>query len=260
MNREDSRKNLSQEVYEQLLRNISTKVWRSGDKLPPEKELMQIYSVSRITIREAIRQLVSLGLLKTVQGSGTYVCEYNSDVFIAPVTKTAYLSPTTKADVLNILNVRLLEVIVAGQAAQCSTEEGIAQLEAIHRRLQSQPKSIEVHAAVDAEFHMQICSMTNNPFMIQVCRTIYDALEKVMPTISQIMGSDYALHYHGKLIDTIKKHYVTEAKATMEEHLLVTIQAVEQVPEDSELFTSGNKYKEIKERPSYDLGNFTVHH
>ena len=66
---ETNRKNLSQEVYEQMLRNITNKVWCPGDRLPPEKDLMQQFAVSRITIREAIRQMVSLGLLKTIQGA-----------------------------------------------------------------------------------------------------------------------------------------------------------------------------------------------
>ena len=236
MARAEAGRNLRKEVCDKITSNITNQVWRPGDKLPTERELIEMFSVSRITIREAVGQLVGLGLLETIQGSGIYVRQYDPNLFVAPMAQVAYLTPTRKEDILNILNVRLLETIVAGQAAQNSTEEGIAKLKAIQKKLRDHPTSLTVHAQADAEFHLQICQMTNNPFMVQVCKTIYEALRNAMPTISRIMGSDYALRYHEKLIDTIRKHYVTEAKAAMEEHLLVTIRAVEAVPEDSEIF------------------------
>ncbi len=236
MNANEEKKLLSEEVSEKMMKNISQKIWLPGDRLPTEKELMSMYSVSRITVREATRHLVSLGLLRTVQGSGTYVCEYNSNQFIQPVTTSMYLATTSREDILNILNVRYLEVIIAGQAAAQSTPEGVAKLAEIQKRMEQTPYTIKNHAEVDAEFHMQICNMTNNPYMMQVCKAIYSGLEYVMPTISKIMKSEKAVYYHNKLIDTIRHHYVTEAKATMEEHLRVTIEAVQSVPEDSDIF------------------------
>ena len=236
MRTKETGKDLRQEICQKITDNITGQIWKPGDKLPTEKEMMEMFSVSRITVREAIGQLVGLGLLETIQGSGIYVREYNPSSFITPIAQATYLTPTRKEDILSILNVRLLEIIVAGQAAQNSTDEGIAKLKAIQKRLRENAAASQNHADADAEFHIQICQMTNNPFMVQVCRTIYDALRKVMPTITRIMGADYALQHHEKLIDTIKKHYVTEAKKTMEEHLLVTIRAVEEVPADSVIF------------------------
>ncbi|WP_434510677.1 GntR family transcriptional regulator [Desulfitobacterium sp. AusDCA] len=49
-----------------------------GEKIPPERELMKIYSVSRSTIRRAIAGLINQGILESKQGSGTYV--YNRPV------------------------------------------------------------------------------------------------------------------------------------------------------------------------------------
>ena len=233
-----AKKSLSKKISELMLKNISEKIWMSGDKIPTEKELMKLYSVSRITIREAIRELVSMGLLKTIQGSGSYVCEYNPEIFKTSLAGATLLVPTTKQDVLKILELRKFEVIVAGQAAELSTDIGVAKLEAVHQLIVMQPISIEVQSFADVEFHMQICKMTNNPFIVQVCQTIYDALRDVMPVIKKIMGSDLALYYHEKLIDTIKKHYVVEAKVTMEEHLHTTIEAVQSISDDSEIFVN----------------------
>ena len=64
-------------VYKQLLDNIKSGAWKSGDKLPTEAELCGIFNVSRSTIRAAIQRLRSIGLVETVHGKGTYICDNN---------------------------------------------------------------------------------------------------------------------------------------------------------------------------------------
>lgn len=230
------RKSVSQEVYDQMLRNISSQLWPAGSRIPPEKSLMQMYSVSRISVREAIKQLASLGLLETIQGSGTYVREYNPDMFMAPLSAAIYGMQLTRKDILDIMGVRELEIFITGQAAERSTPEGVAALRAIQEKLAQNCKNPILHVQYDCEFHLQICRMTNNPYLFEISRALYDALEKAMVSISKIMGADQAIHYHGRLIDTIDRHYISEARATMEEHLRTTVEAVENIPEEDSRF------------------------
>ncbi len=66
-------------LYVQIVNYWENKI-RKGDlkpgvQLPTEKELMKLHSVSRITIKQAIRTLVDKGLVETVQGKGTFVNE-----------------------------------------------------------------------------------------------------------------------------------------------------------------------------------------
>lgn len=63
--------NVSQQIQQQILNGK----YSSGDKLPSEKELIEIYQVSRITIRRAIANLVQQGLVTTHQGKGAFVTE-----------------------------------------------------------------------------------------------------------------------------------------------------------------------------------------
>ena len=46
---------------------------KAGDKLPPEIELAQSLSLSRSTLREALKSLEAIGILETVRGQGTFV-------------------------------------------------------------------------------------------------------------------------------------------------------------------------------------------
>lgn len=58
-----------------LISKISEGVWKAGECIASERELCEIYGVSRMTIRQAIGELVQEGILIRLKGKGTYVCE-----------------------------------------------------------------------------------------------------------------------------------------------------------------------------------------
>lgn len=64
-------------LYEQLKllikKDIVDKVYKPGEKMPSETELGEVYGVSRITVRRAVKELVNEGLLTSKQGKGTFV-------------------------------------------------------------------------------------------------------------------------------------------------------------------------------------------
>ncbi len=67
-------------LYYQLANLLSQKILtaelRTGDRLPTEVELVQQYGISRITVRQALRQLEEDGLIRREVGRGTFVTEY----------------------------------------------------------------------------------------------------------------------------------------------------------------------------------------
>lgn len=62
-------------VKELIQQNISSGKWRTGDLVPSEATLMQQFGVSRMTVNRALSELNAEGLVKRVQGSGTFVAE-----------------------------------------------------------------------------------------------------------------------------------------------------------------------------------------
>lgn len=64
-------------LYRQLMELIEEEIisgrWKRGSRIPSEAELIRKYAVSRITVRAAINELVEAGLLKKMQGKGTFV-------------------------------------------------------------------------------------------------------------------------------------------------------------------------------------------
>ena len=67
------KKKAHEDIVRQVLSLIEGGELVRGDQLPPERELSEIFKVSRTTVREAIRTLETMKLLQSRQGSGTYV-------------------------------------------------------------------------------------------------------------------------------------------------------------------------------------------
>jgi len=60
-------------IVQQVFSLIESGNSKRGDKLPSERELAEIFKVSRTTVREAIRTLESMKILQCRQGKGTYI-------------------------------------------------------------------------------------------------------------------------------------------------------------------------------------------
>lgn len=69
-----------------LEKEIAQGVYQPGDMIPSETELMKGWSVSRITVRNAVKQLGSEGLVYTVHGRGTFVAEQKITNFLPKLT------------------------------------------------------------------------------------------------------------------------------------------------------------------------------
>ena len=72
----------SEQVFEALQSQISSGVWKVGDRLPSEGELAERYGVIRLTVRVALQKLNALGVVETRTGSGTYVIEFDFEGYL----------------------------------------------------------------------------------------------------------------------------------------------------------------------------------
>lgn len=69
----DSRIPYYRQLYDILHQQIADGVWKPGDRLPSESELIDTYQVSRITVRQALDMLVKEGWIYRRRGRGTFV-------------------------------------------------------------------------------------------------------------------------------------------------------------------------------------------
>ena len=105
------RKSLADMIAETLKQQITEGTYRAGDKLPTEPELMKTFGVGRSSVREAVKLLVNMGVVRVQQGSGTFVAvpSNNDDVNI----KMSTADRTELDEVRKILDIAIVEKAVA---------------------------------------------------------------------------------------------------------------------------------------------------
>jgi GntR family transcriptional regulator, transcriptional repressor for pyruvate dehydrogenase complex len=133
---------------------------KTGDRLPTEAQLSAEHGVSRATVREAVHQLKSLGLVVSRQGAGVFVAP-------PPMHHPLDFDPRVLEDVGAVVHVvevrRVLESEMAGLAAQRATR---AQVAGLRRALAAIDKAVaEGHDGVaeDMAFHRTIAECCGNP-------------------------------------------------------------------------------------------------
>lgn len=135
---------------------------KSGDRLPAERELALELGVSRPSLREAIRTLVSKGFLSTRHGGGTYVTDRLAAAFVDPWLEMLNTHPELQGDLLEFR--RMLEGQAAYFAAERATEADIDRLDAAWAALEAVYGSGDLTAVVDIDvaFHQVIAEAAHN--------------------------------------------------------------------------------------------------
>lgn len=196
------RTKLNDEVFHQMRELLAQGKWQSGERIPGENELCQLFGVSRITIRQALQQLTSLGLIETRPGKGRYVCQPEIGQLMEQLTPAVYLDAASMNQVNEFRE--MMDTWSAKQAALRASAADLAKLEENYQAMVACAKSQDwqTFARLDLQFHMGIGDATGNSLIRRTYRILYDVLCISMVQIVERMG-DTALSYHRQLIDAI---------------------------------------------------------
>ena len=213
----------STRIYEEIIRQIKTLVQegklKSGDQLPPERELAERFKVSRASVREALRALESMGLLEIRRGEGTFVREVSVESLIEPL---ALVILTQREAVGELFEARrLLEPAIAGLAARRATRDEIVEMERI---LEEQAKEVaagRTGLAQDAAFHAAIASSAHNRAITRIVHALMDLLSQSREESLHIPGRPVRSHQdHRKILEAIQRGDGPGAKSAMLDHLI----------------------------------------
>jgi DNA-binding FadR family transcriptional regulator len=162
------KKSLADEVATQIAQQISSGQYKADEKLPIEPELMKRFGVGRSTVREAIKSLANLGLLRVQQGIGTFV-EQSTD------SREPMQQRLKRADIHELDEIRqLFEMKIAEKAAINRTDQDIA---IIRRHLAArQQAAIDglILECIDADicFHTAIAEASKNQILADMYRLV----------------------------------------------------------------------------------------
>jgi GntR family transcriptional regulator, transcriptional repressor for pyruvate dehydrogenase complex len=217
------KKRAYESIVQQVLDLIENGKLKRGDQLPSERELTEIFKVSRTTVREAIRTLESMRLLQSRQGNGTYVLASNEEDLIQPLAAALF---NAKDDIRDIFYIRkIIEPHVARLAAENATAQEIEEMEKI---LQKQEECIEHYESIietDSAFHNLMASAAKNRVMERLIGALVDLLkqsrEKTLMDDDEHNNkrSKRSLEGHRRVLAAIKNDDCEAAQKSMLQHL-----------------------------------------
>jgi GntR family transcriptional repressor for pyruvate dehydrogenase complex len=217
MFRSIKRTKVSEEVAGQIRHLISEGKLKPGDPLPPERELVKEFGVSRPSLREALNSLSALGFLET-RLKRTVVKSMTTERIQDPLS---LLIKTDTQKIFDLIEVRkALEAWAAFHAAERATAEDIRKLESVleeMKRAFDQGRSWEKE---DADFHLAMAQATHNTVQTHIMSTIYDLLRESVARVFTDRGKVKKLfQQHSKIFTAIKKQDPEKARERTLEHL-----------------------------------------
>jgi GntR family transcriptional repressor for pyruvate dehydrogenase complex len=180
------RSRASREIVEQVRDMIAGGHLKAEERLPPERELAQLFGVGRSTLREAVRVLESLGLVAVRPGEGTFL--RTGDV---PHLRRAFPPEfvhtwTTR---LHLFEVRtVLEPELAGLAARRATADQLTKMREVLDAQTAQVQRGATGMEEDVIFHRLIAEATGNPALVQVMDTLSQAFQETRDASLQHKG------------------------------------------------------------------------
>ena len=208
---------VSDEIVNQVKALISEGRLKPGDRLPPERDLVKEFSVSRPSLREALNTLVAMGFLE-IKGKRTFIKSIASESMQNP------LSLLIKADIQKLFDLievrKAIETWGAFHAAQRATEEDIDQLRNIIDEMKKAFEAGRSWEKQDADFHLGIAQATHNTIQTHVMSTIYDLLRESVAKIFRDRAKvKKLLDHHQRIFNAIKNHSPDNARERILEHL-----------------------------------------
>lgn len=154
-----------------------------GWKLPPERELATMLGVSRPSLREVLKVLDILGVIKARQGAGTYISQSFAKVLKDP-SRARYIEQ--RFTLLEVLEARrVIEPALAILAATRASEEDIEAMENALKGMTAEEASEETRLLCDERFHRAIMNGADNYALSQMMGIVWESLVEMLHTTSR---------------------------------------------------------------------------
>ena len=209
-----------QKLYLQVMRQIHeivlTRQMKAGDLLPPEQTLAADFHVSRNVVREAIKSMEVMGLVRAVAGRGTEILPFNMEYILQ--TMLFFQVPGNERAVRQMFDVRKnLELSYMRQAFHALGKEDIVRLRRIVDQIRVSYEQEGLFADLDREFHLSLFRPLNNEVLYALMNAIWEVdvrfqLEEKRPHLVDSVAK------HEAIVLALEEYdYISFAKA-MEYH------------------------------------------
>jgi GntR family transcriptional repressor for pyruvate dehydrogenase complex len=209
-----------EQVVEQLLGRIRAGDFLPGSRLPTERELGELFGVSRGVIREAIKVLITLGAVESRQGSGTFVAADLTPMVSRALVLSARPEPGSLSDLMEMR--APLERFAARLAAErrSAAQSRAISLAATESNDAATRGDWDAFGRADARFHTEIYEASSNPLLITVMSAIREIQQNAVALVASVPGSmPIAAQQHLEIAAAIWNGDPDRAERLMSEHV-----------------------------------------
>ncbi len=189
------------------------------DRLPSEEEIARQLKVSKVTVREALREMESEGLIDKRRGmyGGSFVAEPSLAKFCDQVSNYYHTGGITPDQLVEFR--RILEPSLVAMAAERRTNED---LEKIRKNIEAFERSLnagEMDRSLGIEFHRLIADACHNPLVSAVMAALTGVFEEILSRIPMRIDDGLIdLDYCRKFYDCVLHGRKEKARRLMQEH------------------------------------------
>lgn len=208
-------------VIEQIKEMIKTGKLKKGDKLPPERELVEQLKVSRTSIREALRSLEILGLVETRHGDGNFIKRSFDDSLLEPISLMFMLEESSPKDILELRMVLETETTVLA-AKRISTDE-LKEIKIIIDKFKATSDE-KFNTELDVEFHHKIAQTSKNLLLVNILSATSVLIDTFISNaryeiIKKEENKEKLVNQHEEIYRALLNKDELKAKEAMRKHL-----------------------------------------
>lgn len=214
---------VAEEIAEQLRSLILGGQYPPGSKLPPERELSKRLRVNRASLREALKKLEHLGLVRIRQGDGTRVQNFMETGGIELVQHLLPLAGGKPELIRDLLEFRRIfgREIARLAAARTPKEgaDGLGKLRELADRADKVSGALELFE-IDFDFYVAVAQLSGNQVMLLLINTVRDGVRTFMPLLANLAApGEIVRKHHRDLIAAVEKGDVVTAGRVADEYL-----------------------------------------
>jgi GntR family transcriptional repressor for pyruvate dehydrogenase complex len=209
-------------LSDRLARRLRTMIRRGdyhvGDRLPPIMDMAKSFGVGHPTVREALKQLETIGMVEIRHGSGVYVIRSDEVLVLA---SPDYPGTVTKKLLLDLIRARMaLEAQSVADAVQHATAEHLKEMRRLLTTAGQNLTRDDVLSSANMSFHRQIALASGNAVLVQLLDVLRELFSEEQQLILSIFGSRERDHQgHLAILDALRRRDARVGVERMRAHL-----------------------------------------
>jgi GntR family transcriptional repressor for pyruvate dehydrogenase complex len=207
-------------LTQQIRAMIINKKLKPGEELPSQRKMAAELGVGVPAIREALKIMEGMGIVKIKHGHSTIIRQVSMESFMTNLTPLLEL---TEFDVLHLLETKdFIETQCALVAATRATVSEIQELEDYVQAMEAAIDNSQEYARLDYLFHLTIVKAAHNPVMNEIMKVAGNMILRGFEITSTLPGREIAMHYHRKIYEAMRLRNGVLASNLLHEHIAET--------------------------------------